>query len=389
MTNKIRFLHVEEYKTILSFLFIFLFIVIQPFFKYSEYVLNAPRINFSLIIFIMFFSYILTTPRLLPKHVNYDLLFSFWILLFISGIQLLSSPWAMFYSLQGPEQYLKIISKTFFCYWMFWFSGIYIKNWISNKYIKLFFSWSWILGILLIFINSLQNENFFRVVLEGEQIYLMLADTFAILSIFALLYNKKYDIFIILLSAIALFALWSRASFYSFVILSIFYALKEHKFKLSFLILVMLLFFDKLLIFKDDRMLRILFGVFDVSQYSRQQLLSIGLKEINMVWLFGNFMGDVNSSFGKSGTYIHSYLSFLRQFGFFPFIAFITLGISSFIKIIKLWIHSDDLYINFIFYFSIFVFTEVLFARSFVFPYIWLSISAINVIHNNSNEYCK
>ena len=159
-----------------------------------------------------------------------DLFFTFWILLFITGIQIISTPWALYYGLEGSSDYLKVISKTFFCYWMFWFSGLHLEDILRHKVARLFFTISWFFLIIMIFLNSLSND-YFRIILEGEAIYLMLADCFAVLSIFTLIYNKKFDLLIVSLSIIALFALWSRASLYSFIFISALYMIKEHKFK--------------------------------------------------------------------------------------------------------------------------------------------------------------
>ena len=93
-------------------------------------------------------------------------------------------PWAVYYGSNGFEVFLKIISKTFFCYWMFWFAGLHIKDILTHKNAKLFFSISWLVSILMIILNALSNEVF-NIILDGKTIYLMLGDTFAILSIFA------------------------------------------------------------------------------------------------------------------------------------------------------------------------------------------------------------
>ena len=380
MINKPSFLLSEEYRINVLLLFLFSFIFFQPIFKYLEYVLNFPRINFSIIIFLLFSLYMIAASNLFLTKYNIDLLFSFWIILFISGIQIISIPWAIHYGLNGPEQFLKIISKTFFCYWMFWFCGLHIKKIINHKYVRLFFSISWIISVLLIFINSLTNEVF-SIILQGKAIYLMLGDTFAVLSIFMLIYNKKFDLLILLISMIALFALWSRASLYSFIIISFIYMFKEHKIKLLLLLFLLIFSHDQLLIFKDDRMLRIIFGVFDTSVNARGELLKIGLNEMKMVWLFGDFTGDVKSNYGHSGKYIHSYLSFLRQFGIIPFISLFVLTLYCYIKIIISWYNNNSKHINFIFYFTTFIIIEILFARSYMHPYIWLSLSSIPLIN--------
>jgi len=385
MLDRLKISYTEQYQTNIAFAFLLSFIVFQPILKYFEYVLLFPRVNYSVIIVLIFSLYILSINKDFLKKYPLDLLFSFWVLLFVSGIQLISLPWAMYYSLEGPLYYFKVLSKTFFCYWMFWFVGLHIENIITHNKAKLFFSASWILSIIMIIMNSLTNEVF-NIILEGKTIYLMLGDTFAVLSIFVLVYNKKFDLFIIILSMIALFALWSRASLYSFAIISSLYLFKEHKYKLLFFLFLVFLLANHIYIDKDDRMLRIIFGSFDASQSMRLKWYELGFKDLRLVWPFGYFMGDVNSNYGNSGTYIHSYLSFLRQFGIVPFIIFSITLLTFYLKIFLSWIKSNNLKTNLLFYYTSFVIIEIIVARSFMHPFIWLSLSAIPLMLNNKNE---
>ena len=385
MADRFKFLYTEKYKTNIAFLFLISFIVFQPITKYFEYVLLFPRINYSIIVLAVFILYSISFTKDFLKEQPLDLLFTFWILLFVSGIQIISLPWALYYGLDGPMHYLKIISKTFLCYWMFWFTGLHLENILKDSKTKMFLSISWILSLIMIIANSLSNEAF-NIILEGKTIYLMLGDTFAILSVFVLLYNKKWDFLIIGLSLLGLFALWSRASLYSFAIISILYMLKEHKYKMLFLILLGFLFINQIYVDRDDRMLRIIFGGFDASQNMRLKWYELGLKDLRFIWPFGYFMGDVNNNYGHSGTYIHSYLSFLRQFGILPFILFIIALSSFYFKIFLKWLKENNLKVNFLFYYTSFVIIEIIAARSFLHSFIWMSLSAIPLILNDSDE---
>ena len=385
MIDKLKFSYTEQYKTNIAFAFLLSFIVFQPVLKYFEYVLLFPRINYSVVIIVMFSLYLLAINKDFIKKYPLDLMFPFWILVFVSGIQIISLPWALYYSLEGPIYYFKVLSKTFFCYWMFWFVGLHIKNIISHEKAKLFFTISWFFSVIMIILNSLSNEVF-NIILEGKTIYLMLGDTFAVLAIFTLIYNRKIDLFIITLSIIALFALWSRASLYSFVVVSLFYLFKEHKYKLMFLVLIVFLLINQIYIDKDDRMLRMVFGGFDASQSMRLKWYELGFKDLRLIWPFGYFMGDVNSNYGNSGTYMHSYLSFLRQFGIVPFIIFIIALLNFYIKIFFRWFKINKIETNLIFYYTSFVVIEIIVARSFMHPFIWLSLSAIPLILSNEDE---
>ena len=162
--------------------------------------------------------------------------------------------------------------------------------------------------------------------------------------------------------------------------------IKEHKIKLLLSSVIIMFFLDSLSLFKDDRMLRIIFGGFDTSQSVRHKFLLTGLNEIKMVWPFGYFMGDVSSNYGYTGTYIHSYLSLLRQFGIVPFLIFGLLLISYYSKLFMLWINTNSRYIKFLFYFTSFVLAEIIFARSYLHPFIWMSLSSIHLIKNDDEN---
>ena len=387
MINQSKVSYTEQYKTNIAFFFLLSFLFFQPLLKYFEYVLDFPRINFSLIVVFLFFMYLLSIHTMIVKYYQIDLLLSFWLILFISGIQILSMPWAIHYSMNGFVTFLKIISTTFFCYWMFWFSGLHIKQILNSEKAKFVFNISWALSMLMILFNALSNDSF-KIILDGSNIYLMLADCFAVLSILVLIYNKKFDIWILLLSTLCLFALLSRASLYSFIFISTLYMLKEHKIKLLMLFFIAIFFMDQLFLIRDDRMLRLLFGSFDASQSLRDKWQLFGLKDIRLTWLFGKFMGDVDSSYGNVGTYIHSFLSLIRQFGIIVFLSFIALIISYYYKIIKLWLNNLNnrtRHVNFLFYFTTFVLIEIVFARSYVHPFIWMSLSSVQIL-NLKNE---
>tara|TARA_Y100001968_G_C19128712_1_gene605597 strand:- start:4 stop:417 length:414 start_codon:yes stop_codon:yes gene_type:complete len=132
-------------------------------------------------------------------------------------------------------------------------------------------------------------------------------------------------------------------------------------------------------------MTRVLFGGYDYSQAEREKQLSKGIEDIYDVWLLGSFMGDIEKNFGKQGKYIHNYLSFWRQFGIVPFTIFFLILLSNFLIIIKNWIFFKKTKKPHIFLicFTIFSLLQIIFARAFVFPYIWLSIGGISSYLND------
>ena len=117
----------------ISFIFLTIFLFFKPLYKYCEYVLHFPRINISIIYFLLFIILILHALYYSKENYNKIVLSSFWLLLMISLIQLESFPWASDYSNQGTRLYLTTISRTLIEYWLFWFVGINIKQIIDNK----------------------------------------------------------------------------------------------------------------------------------------------------------------------------------------------------------------------------------------------------------------
>ena len=63
----------------------------------------------------------------------------------------------------------------------------------------------------------------------------------------------------------------------------------------------------------NNRMVRLVFGSYDLSQSMRGNQLNAGIEDLSSVWILGDFMGDIDKNFGLRGNYIHNYLSFWRQ----------------------------------------------------------------------------
>ena len=95
--------------------------------------------------------------------------------------------------------------------------------------------------------------------------------------------------------------------------------------------------------FTDNRMIRMIFGSYDLSQSMREDQFNKGLNSLSEAWLLGDFMGDVDESFGEKGNYIHNYLSFWRQFGLLPFILLSVVALSSYYKIFHYWWRNRDI----------------------------------------------
>lgn len=376
----------------LGLLFLFIALSVRPIYKYCEYVLNFPRINITAIYIFILLGFILTNLYYYDKRIKNGLFYSFWLLLMVSLIQICSFPRVVNYTNNGFYVYLAIISQSIIQYWLFWFIGINIdKIWANQKFWKIM-SWVWLVLASIIILNALTN-TVFAIILDGTQIYLMLADSFAVLSIFILckLKDTKKEILLIIIASICLFALFSRASLYCFILTSLIFLYKKNKvamISVLFLLGVFLIsnFNDN--DFMNNRMVRLIFGSYDLSQSMRQNQFSAGLEDLSDAWVLGDFMGDIDSNFGKRGNYIHNYLSFWRQFGLIPFVSFAIILLACCFNIFKYWFKHKN--INgvplFLFYFTVFALSEIVVARSFMYPYIWMSIAGISTYFYNNKD---
>ena len=380
----------------LSLIFLFIALGLRPVYKYFEYVLDFPRVNITSIYIVLFLLFIFSNIYNYKNHENeksFTGLSTFWLLLMVSLIQLFSFPFIPNYSNAGTYIYLTIISQTIIQYWLFWIVGMNIvKVWENKTFWKLMIA-AWLFISSVILWSSISNTVVFAIFLGGTQIYLMLADSFAVLSIFILcrLDNSKKELLLILISSICLFALFSRASFYCFILTSIVFLYKKNKIAMfSIIALSLTILFINLdnNSFTDNRMIRMIFGSYDLSQSMREDQLEKGINSLSEAWLLGDFMGDVEESFGEKGNYIHNYLSFWRQFGFIPFLLMTIIAFFSFAKIFIYWWRTNNIkgLPLFLFYISVFTLSEIILARSFLYPYIWMSIGGVSSYFFNKKE---
>lgn len=381
MTKLLNNIKIKELHLI--YLFLLTYMVIQPSYKFFEYTKGAPHINISIIILLLFSIFVLIVlPNIGTFKLNSIILIGFGILFLITMIQVISSPWAIHYGREGFTTYLKIISKTIFSYWMFWFSGLYLHKIIKKNFIIKILNWIWFLSSILIISNALSNLTTFSLILDGYAIYLMMADNYAIISIFVIVFaSKRQRLLFQILSAVTLFALLSRASFYFFIFIIFLDLFKKNRLFFILILLSSAIFlFENYYNFKSNRMLRVVSGM-DKSKMIRQELLENGINQLKSDWVLGNFMSEVEYYDGKTGFYIHNYLSFWKQFGIVPFFLLIIMIIVNYSKLFLKWIlgRDNDNYFLFLFYFTTFVILEITFARSYQHPFIWISISAIPV----------
>ena len=97
-------------------------------------------------------------------------------------------------------------------------------------------------------------------------------------------------------------------------------------------------------------------------------------------------MGDVLQK-EKTGNYIHNILSYWRQFGLIPFVLLVYLIFKNYTNLIyAVLTHGWNPRLDFIFFYGFYVLALVLFARSFMYPSIWIIFSAVPVYFNTQRK---
>ena len=217
--------------------------------------------------------------------------------------------------------------------------------------------------------------------------YLFVGDAFAIWSIFVISYLKKHSYIYILSFFILLtsFFIGSRAAFFFLFAGFTFYMHIKMKNKL-FLAFMITVFFIMIILYiliddislLDNRMLSLLL-LEDASLNSRSEIFRNSMDSFKAHWLQGRFAAPV-LDFNNFGSYIHNHLSLWHQFGLIPFLIsvflFIVLARDALMSITSNLDKDPCLGASVIFLtiLSIFLLLEIILARSYAYPYIWLCI---------------
>ena len=245
--------------------------------------------------------------------------------------------------------------------------------------------------------------------LHGLYSYLSVSDSYAIFTLLILFsisprkikHKEIVMVLIIFFCSYCLFTLVSRTSFYFFVAASLMVLMMRGKnvFYSAVIILFLILFlvpFVQKYFWVDtskwlsyDRMFRILDGLGSDNSFNERLLYNeIGLYTIQNNWLFGDFMGEY--LINMKGKYMHNYLSFLRQFGIFPFVLlliaiFLMLGRQIILLIRKNRFFPIETRVAF-FAVIVFVLLEIALSRAYWYPYIFfilgLSIGYDKIINS-------
>lgn len=361
-----------------AFLFVFTYLVFQPYVKYNENVYGAFRFNITLINALILLL-IIANSLFLIRSFDYRRIPLVVVIFFqIILIQLLSYYWVKDYSFHSTLIYVKTLSKSLIASSLWLFAGAYLYKIVNGVNYRRILRLSWIFLTFFFIYNSVLNALRFSIDLGDNLIYLMLADNYAILGIFAVhaTRSKVMRHFIFILSIITLFALLSRSSLYFFAAIYILYLYRENKkLLLMMLMLSFVLALNASTDMKEGRMLKMVFGGPDKSASMRYDMLMDGIHSIKENWFTGQFMGDINEYAGTEGYYIHNYLAVWRQYGLIPFVVIVmTIMVNQF-KLGMDWLKNVQLKEGemLLFYFSMFVIFEIVFARTFDHPFIWMS----------------
>lgn len=249
-----------------------------------------------------------------------------------------------------------------------------------------------IIGVWLGWVNFGQLFFLFKNYSSDELYnYLALGDSLAIIGLFVLgIFHNKPRMFIItyLITMVVLFMSYSRTSLFVFFIASFVYFLRIQKIKSKIVtwtgVLVLTLMFGLPIYLLDDfganlhilditlsRITSIICGE-DLSLQGRLELLSEFPSLVNHYGVLGKFLYEISDGYGR-GAYIHNWLSFWLEYGFFPFILSSILTISLFVMRFRTAFLNMFETTRFTIIFLAFM--AIMISRSYVWPYYWFALS--------------
>lgn len=335
------------------------------------------------------FILLLTVPMgiifLRKKFSNFTLkgIFLFSVILFISLTIVLSD--FGIYDCSGNSALRYNISIIFF-YCVYFIMGFFLEGLERRT--------NWIIFLWLLMISNLIFHYDFHLMSismnafdeDAIGMYLFLGDSFALWSLLLLSLLQKrpfISMCVFMISATALYSFMSRASLYAFIIMTpliIYFTKKSLKYYFLIFVLVFSILFSEIITViteTNSRMFAFQNLNEDPSVILRTSLNKKGLSGIKHNWFIGDYSGQIR--YGILGSYIHNYLSLWRQFGLIPFISFCLL---IYFFILKSWkitvayrknrLHLPDTF--FLVVGGAFCLIEIIAARSYTSPYIWLFI---------------
>jgi len=321
----------------------------------------------------------------------------FFILIYVSFISILYFPFKS--DLVGIKNYLIRFSDSILKYWVFSIIGFTLLDVFYDKLKKNIIKFYWIILTLVYLYFTFTNQYGFFIRLDGKAIYILLADSYMMLSILVISFQKKilYKSLILLTSIIVLFILKSRAALFFFVLVYLIIFLLRYRGALilfSCLLVSTLIYYDLINLILENssnRMFRFFISGQDSSLSTRSVIFNEEINKIkyNFGWILGDYLGDYEFKKGNMGRYIHNYFSFLRQFGVFPFLLFSVSIIYLYLKTSVSYIRNrNKKVLEFIFVYTTVYLIQIIVARSFTSAYIWVSLTLIP-IYFYSSKYFK
>lgn len=379
---------IREKLAIFLFIYFFYIRVVHQYFFYNNVTAILYLLILSLSFFILVLLYIKAYINFFPylKHIQFiNVLFV--LIVNISGY--------IFYYFMYMKDYAYInIDVIYFQMKVLAYIvlnvlvGISVLN-ILKKDTTSIFLITWVVYALMLVLqfNGLElNKN------NVPGLHLLLGDTFAVITILGLFsknLNKYIKVFLVTFSLFLIYTIKSRATFYSFIVIYILFLFNEFGFKnliyLLFLsLIVMFSLFEIKDVVIDKRMFGILNGSVDGSLSERILQFKSGIVDIENNFLFGKFSGQMESNLLEytnvgMGSYIHSALSYWRQFGLIFFLLFI---ISYLYPGYKLYIYRRNAkrqnnLSDLLLYLYLFSLIELLLFRSYTDSYPWLVLGML------------
>ncbi|MGB9614847.1 MAG: hypothetical protein ACPL3B_05065 [Fervidobacterium sp.] len=251
-------------------------------------------------------------------------------------------------------------------------------------------------GIFVLYFKNYQSDF--------EYNYQSIGDSFAILSLFALLQinNLYLETFVYVTSLIALFFSFSRTSFLLYTFFGGIFLVFDYKKsskglkkifgRLTFLMLVASLVVLLVILSKNNSgqiqlvFRRMLLSFTSPSAWqARVEIFQKNLRVLADSWIFGEYMAEY-IEFGPGG-YVHNWLSFLVAYGIGPFFVFLVLTLMMLKKSLDIFVLYKQSFPLILFGFCL---SAIIISRSYLWPYIWLSLGLTSTINlkGMDNEDC-
>lgn len=251
-----------------------------------------------------------------------------------------------------------------------------------------------IVGFLSLFDFNTYTIDFFKLLDPDSRGVLVSSSD--LLGLFLLLYgsfNKKWNIYKVLIYVISIFFIFISGSRTTFALLVLSIIIHYYS-NIRYIILISIfiyLFISPIIEFlqkfewlNEFRFMSLLDYKNDKSYIERSVLLEAGIDDVIQNPLFGDFGGQlrhvsINKFGNRWGAYIHNILSFYRQFGLIVFI-YVSVLIYKSVKILSS--HKKD-YLPFLF----FIVVSIIISRSYVFPFIFFIFGlTVNVLKNEKSN---